>query len=205
MLLWLIPVCSMAQKTKKKSFRYKQSKALKEEYYVLKENKKVKHGSYQSFYANGKPQKTGGYNNGHKHGKWISYKHRGGISEIQHYINGKKTGIWEKYIESGQVVARYDHDMEKALKSKFFILIGYPRSARDNEIEGTVSCKLTINSKCEIQKVELVKSLGYGCDDEVRYAMEKLTAFSKKYELEFEGVDTCEDREIVLDVNFNLN
>jgi antitoxin component YwqK of YwqJK toxin-antitoxin module len=145
-MLLLLPIISFGQKTKKKSFNYKRSKILKEEYYVLKHNKSVKHGSYKFYYSNGQLKEIGNYKNGLKDGKWIVYRNRGDVDEVQFYRLGEKTGIWEKHIENGKIIKRYDHIEKKPLKSRFFIQLDYPETARENEIEGTVrSAILNLN------------------------------------------------------------
>jgi hypothetical protein len=203
-MLLLLPIISFGQKTKKKSFKYKRSKILKEEFHVLKRNKNVKHGSYKSYYYNGNPKEIGNYNNGLKDGKWIVYRSSGSVNEVQFYKLGEKTGIWEKHIEKGRIIKRYDHTEKRSLKSRFFIQLDYPETARKNEIEGVVRYKLILNSECEIERTELVKSLGFGCDEEAKKAVEKLTEFSKKYDLEFQKDEECDDKEIELDFNFRF-
>jgi len=203
-MLLLLPIISFGQKTKKKSFNFKRSKILKEEYHVLKHDKSVKHGSYKSYYSNSKLKVIGVYDNGLKDGKWIVYRKSGNIDEVQFYKLGEKTGIWEKHIEDGKIIKRYDHTEKRQLKSRFFIQLEYPEAARKNEIEGTVRYKLILNSECEIEKSELIKSLGFGCDEEAKKAIKQLTEFSKEYELEFQEDKECEGREIKLDFNFSF-
>jgi outer membrane biosynthesis protein TonB len=42
----------------------------------------------------------------------------------------------------------------------------YPAEARRKEIQGTDEIKVTFDSECLIVKREIVKSVGYGCDEE---------------------------------------
>ncbi len=42
----------------------------------------------------------------------------------------------------------------------------YPEEAREAGIEGTVQLRLTIDHLGMVQKVGIIKSLGYGCDEE---------------------------------------
>ena len=42
----------------------------------------------------------------------------------------------------------------------------YPKEALEEKIEGTVFIKYTINFKGKVIETKVVKSLGYGCDEE---------------------------------------
>ena len=42
----------------------------------------------------------------------------------------------------------------------------YPKEALDNKIEGTVMLRYSINYKGIVEDVKVIKSLGYGCDEE---------------------------------------
>jgi len=42
----------------------------------------------------------------------------------------------------------------------------YPKEALKNKIEGTVMIKYSIDYKGKVSDVKLIKSLGYGCDEE---------------------------------------
>ena len=44
--------------------------------------------------------------------------------------------------------------------------LNYPAAAKENNIEGEVVLVLTINSFGSITNIDVVQSLGYGCDDE---------------------------------------
>ena len=47
----------------------------------------------------------------------------------------------------------------------------YPAEARRKRIQGTVKVKVTFDAQCNIVKREVVKSLGYGCDEEALTAL----------------------------------
>ena len=50
----------------------------------------------------------------------------------------------------------------------------YPPDARRKGIQGTVKIKATFDSQCNIVKREVVKSLGFGCDEEALIALTHL-------------------------------
>ncbi len=50
----------------------------------------------------------------------------------------------------------------------------YPKAALQEKIEGTVYIKYTINYKGEVIETKVVKSLGYGCDEEAQRVVKLL-------------------------------
>lgn len=48
----------------------------------------------------------------------------------------------------------------------------YPKEALEEKIEGTVFIKYTINFKGKVIETKVVKSLGYGCDEEAQRVIE---------------------------------
>ena len=55
---------------------------------------------------------------------------------------------------------------KKAYKTYLEENLVYPKSARDNKIEGTVVLQFTISPTGSIENIDVKKSLGYGCDEE---------------------------------------
>lgn len=80
-----------------------------EEYYVLKENRKVKHGTYVRYLPPFGTRdyvlmEVGSYSNGEKQGVWEYYYSNGfqksswnKLKEKGTYVNGKKNGLWTSY------------------------------------------------------------------------------------------------------------
>lgn len=80
-----------------------------EEYYVLKENKKVKHGTYVRYLPPFGTRdyvilESGSYINGEKDGVWEYYYSNGfqksswnKLREKGAYVNGKKNGVWTSF------------------------------------------------------------------------------------------------------------
>lgn len=114
-LVFLLPLfcissfCVYGQETK---FILRKDKGtdIQEEYYVLKDNKKIKHGTYVKYIINRyvvQILESGNYENGKKDGKWYlffntpSYYHskqpRNVVKEEGNYENGKKSGEWYYY------------------------------------------------------------------------------------------------------------
>ena len=56
----------------------------------------------------------------------------------------------------------------------------YPAEARRKGIQGTVEIKVTFDAECVIVKREIVKSVGYGCDEEALTALKNSEQRIKK-------------------------
>lgn len=88
-------------------FIVKQKNGFNEEYYVLKDNKRIKHGTYVKYITTiiNRLQilESGSYKNGEKEGLWeYFYKNnskntKNSIKERGYYVNGKKNGLWTYY------------------------------------------------------------------------------------------------------------
>lgn len=103
MILLLVCSNSFGQQTK---FVLKDRGGFKEEYYVLKNEKKIRHGTYVKYRQ---PLgeyviiESGNYSNGEKNGLWEIFYNSfarntwNAIKEKGNYVNGKKNGIWTYY------------------------------------------------------------------------------------------------------------
>ena len=69
--------------------------------------------------------------------------------------------------KSGQETTDSSPDTSKLVSYK----MKYPAEARRKGIQGTVEIKVTFDSECVIVKWEIVKSIGYGCDEEALTAL----------------------------------
>lgn len=49
--------------------------------------------------------------------------------------------------------------------------VSYPKKAEESNIEGTVVVQFDIDSTCSFVNLKVVKSLGYGCDEEAVKAL----------------------------------
>lgn len=204
-LVSIVPISSYSQRTKLKKVPYHNSKVIKEEYYVLRKNKYAKHGSYKSYFEDGTIKEIGTYRYTKKNGEWKEFNHHGELKRICVYKSGKlvtekRTGIWLETHEHGQVVTGYDYDKDEEIETKFEVQISYPRVAREKGVSGVVKIHLKLTENCDIEEVRVVKSLGYGCDEEVIRGYTKLVGFWKQY-----AKDQCKEFDAELVVNFRLN
>jgi TonB family protein len=87
----------------------------KEEYEVLKSNKKIKHGTYQRW-INGKLVETGFYKDNQKDSTWAKFhSYSGAIRERGNYDKGERAGIWEFYNSKSQLEQSYDFTARKLI------------------------------------------------------------------------------------------
>ncbi|MFN8347812.1 MAG: TonB family protein [Spirosomataceae bacterium] len=87
----------------------------REEYYVLKSDKKIKHGSYERR-MNEKIIETGFYKNNLKDSLWTQFfTHTGTIKEQGTYTNNERTGIWQFNNSKNQLEYSYDFTNHKLI------------------------------------------------------------------------------------------
>ncbi len=87
----------------------------REEYEVLADAKKVKHGFYKKWVKD-KLVEEGYYKNNRKDSLWIRYGVGQTILTMGNYTNDEKAGIWEYYINAIELEQEYDYT-RKALVS----------------------------------------------------------------------------------------
>ena len=102
LLILLTAVNSFGQETKRKKVH--KGKYI-EEYYVLKENKEVRHGQYVRYTKDvldrKLPLEIGFYEDDEKVGEWYSLYPNGALKEFGNYEDSKKNGIWIEYYAPG--------------------------------------------------------------------------------------------------------
>ncbi|MFN0254917.1 energy transducer TonB [Pedobacter ureilyticus] len=76
----------------------------------------------------------------------------------------------------------------------------YPKKAIDAEIEGTVQAKFTIELDGSISNIEIVRSLGYGCDEEVIRVIKRMPKWAPA-KRDGKAVKSY----ITMPISFNLN
>ena len=87
----------------------------REEYHVLKADKKIKHGTYQRMF-NGKLVETGFYKNNQKDSTWSKFhSYSGAIREQGNYTNNERTGIWQFYNFKNELEYSYDFTNRKVV------------------------------------------------------------------------------------------
>lgn len=79
-----------------------------EDYYVLKNKKKVKHGQYikfQEYFLTKIPIEIGFYDYGIKVSEWYYFYSNGALKSFGSYNNGKKFGVWKEFYKPGNIAA----------------------------------------------------------------------------------------------------
>lgn len=82
--------------------------SIKEEYYVLKDAKKVRHGLYKRW-MNNKLVEEGYYKNDQKDSTWINYGGNQNVLTIGDYAKDEKVGIWKYFLAGGELEQAYDY------------------------------------------------------------------------------------------------
>ncbi|MEM7311283.1 MAG: energy transducer TonB, partial [Planctomycetota bacterium] len=121
-----------------------------------------------------------------KHGEWKEFDGNGNVRRISTFENGrkissKKVGRWFEYHENDEGIIGYDYDRKKEIRKRPHISIPYPESARDNEIQGVVKLKIVLDEQCNVLQMNVVQSLGYGCDEAALEGMKEFLKLAKKY------------------------
>jgi periplasmic protein TonB len=80
---------------------------IKEYYYVLKDNKTVRDGSYE-LYLNDYLMESGYYKNGQRDSVWQVFHRNGSVLSQKWYSQGKPTGIWHFY--NGRGIEEWSYD-----------------------------------------------------------------------------------------------
>ena len=97
-LILLIASNSIGQETKKK--RVQKGKYI-EDYNVLKENKKIKHGQYVKFekdvFDRKIPIEFGFFEKGKRVGEWYFFYPNGALESFGNYKDGERYGLWKEY------------------------------------------------------------------------------------------------------------
>ena len=89
---------------------------------------------------------------------------------------------------------------QKALISYLQEEITYPQNARENGIEGIVKIKIKITDNGQVQVLELVEALGFGCDEEATRVVENLPTKITSRLARQTGSDA-----VILPIQFKLN
>ncbi|GAB4490721.1 MAG: hypothetical protein OHK0019_09910 [Saprospiraceae bacterium] len=197
MVLLFVCLSLDGQDTRPITIKTGKPRQVSERYYVLRANKKVKHGAYEAYFhrtpaqlkAIKKGQDSlgrylkirGVYVNGKKHGRWTEYSKPGVVYAEGQYDRDKKVGIWRTAKADGEVMERYDFDNRKKLEPEINICLSYPPLARENGIQGTVKVEYRLNADCSISDVKVVQSVAGGCDAEAVRCLEKYFRYMREY------------------------
>lgn len=108
--LMLSASTAFCQELKKVTDTYSTSpfNSFKEEYYVLKNDKKVRNGQYRRL-MNNKLVEEGYYKNNQRDSTWISYGINMNVLAIGDYAKDEKVGIWKYFLAGGELEQAYDY------------------------------------------------------------------------------------------------
>lgn len=109
-VLMLSASTAFCQELKKVTDTYSTSpfNNFKEEYHVLKNDKKVRNGQYRRL-MNNKLVEEGHYKNNQRDSTWISYGINQNVLAIGNYAKDEKTGIWKYFLAGGELEQAYDY------------------------------------------------------------------------------------------------
>ena len=106
-----------------------------------------------------------------KHGQFLKFKETNVDSSIL-IVKGQfgenvKKGIWTWFDNSGAAKKVYDFDNVKYIKGNQYIAsnVHYPVEAIENNIQGIVTVRYSVDCDCNVIDTVVVKGLGYGCDE----------------------------------------
>lgn len=89
----------------------------KEEYEVLKEDKKTKHGLYKKW-MNNILVEEGYYKNNKKDSTWTRYGSHANTLVVGNYDKDEKVGIWKFYTTTGELEQEYDYSKKEIVSFK---------------------------------------------------------------------------------------
>ncbi|MEM9822025.1 MAG: energy transducer TonB, partial [Bacteroidota bacterium] len=101
----------------------------------------------------------------------IAFSQKTEVDTSKYEINSVK----EKGIKKGH------NDPLQQILPQIFINIKYPFLALENEIQGVVRIQLSLNEDCEIEALNVVRGLGFGCDEAALKGIKQLVQQIKKH------------------------
>ena len=116
-IITFLPVAVFSQETKMVT-KESNKPWSREVFYVLKSDKKTKHGNYQNFAYKNAVRINGYYKDGLKDSTWTEYHWQGKIKSMGTYKYDKQIGIWEYYDRNGELVQKYNYTENKLIFNK---------------------------------------------------------------------------------------
>lgn len=154
-------------------------RGIKEIFYVLKSNKKMKHGEYRMLTTSGKLKAKGQYENGKKAGPWAFYDYEGDIEQIYDYstgvldFNAEDDEPTQYFLDEGSGYKEFKPDRPPVFisgGSNMFFATGsqlkYPVQATRMGIQGTVFIEVFVTPDGRLIGERVKKGIGAGCDME---------------------------------------
>ena len=112
--LLILPALSPAQEIVKKVNRLNNGD--KEEFYVLKSDKKILHGPYEK--KGQFSHVTGTYNNGLKEGTWTEFSTGDKLRSTGTYLKNERVGLWKFYNWEGILEQEFDFTTKELIYDK---------------------------------------------------------------------------------------
>lgn len=166
LILLFIGIKSISQETKKvvEKPRDKFSNMVVK-YYVLKDNRNIKHGPY-TYYNHDKLFISGFYKNDKKDSVWYRYNMEGKVLAKKSYTDNKRTGVWEFYNKAGSIEWQYNFDNDSSVNK--------PKGARNYVY--LASDGKWVDGKADREPVNLYSSWDwqYFLTRNLRYPMESI-------------------------------
>ena len=92
-----------SQELRKATFYKENENQIREVYNYKDTTRTVLHGTYISFYMNGRMETRGEYEDGVPSGKWEFYYENGNKKKVGELYDGQPYGYWEYYFENGKM------------------------------------------------------------------------------------------------------
>ena len=152
---------------------------VKEYFYVLKRDKKIKHGSFELQSLSGRTKVKGQYEHGKPSGVWTYYDYEGTVEQQYNYSSGEliyhkpnkeqpayfqlKDGAYQKFIpDRPPLFIGGGAYMFTATGSR----LKYPVQATRMGIEGTVYIEVVVTVDGKLEQEKVIRGIGGGCDQE---------------------------------------
>lgn len=210
-LLFFLPVILKGQETRKVNNGEKN-----EQFYVLKSDKRTRHGEYQKFSLKNKLLVKGNYRFGVRDSIWNFYQFNGQI--ISKYDFTKNEPVYFNYNNDDKnkefvVIIGNKRFITKLSRPPIFLggselmfteiasNLRYPKQARESKKNGRVNVIFTINKFGKAVNHHVETPLGYGLDEEAIRAVKLLSDYWLPGLLDNQAVDV----EMFYPFNFELN
>ena len=177
----LLSFSMMAQKTQTVKKSHRTPYSYKEEFEVLKENKKIKHGYYKK-YVNGELSLAGSYEHGKKVEVWQSFKRRGQIYYSYNHSTEKLIFFKEYediYKDEGLDNPPIIEEGESAFLVLLYSNLKYPTFAREKGVDGAVFVRLIISKEGDIKQSIIDNSDSELLDPAALQAIEDIKPYVK--------------------------
>jgi hypothetical protein len=155
-----------------------------EEYSILADNKKVRHGDYKKYRIDGSQILTGMLDNNNRVGEW-KYFENGELSQNYNYseqkliFQRKPTIAYFTQVDNQIQISNLDTPPDYlgskiGLTDEINRVLNYPTQARRMGIEGPVTVGIWINEDNSLGEIELISGIMKECDHDLIAALKKI-------------------------------